>query len=142
MSKQPDAPQKELFCGYCGERLPDLGEGDSGCCPQCKRRFGERRTVRRPPPPPPPPPTEWYDDLYPAVWARYGVGRFRDPVLAAMLSAVIPGAGQVYNLQLFKGLIILLTCWLVIPYFLGIFDAYLTAEKTNRWQAVAVRRTT
>ena len=72
---------------------------------------------------------------------RLGNSAFKDPVLSALLSAVIPGAGQVYNLQFFKGLFVFLTCWLIIPYFLGIFDAYLTAERTNRaWQTVAVRR--
>ena len=65
----------------------------------------------------------------------------RDPVLAALLSAVLPGAGQIYNLQLLKGALVFFTCWLVVPYFLGILDAYLTAERTNRvWQAVTVQR--
>ncbi len=137
-SEAPAFSKKVLFCGYCGERLPDLGDGWNGGCPQCRRRFGERRQSRRPPPPP----LEWRAEGLRQTVVHGPVGSsFRDPVLAALLSAVIPGSGQVYNLQPFKGLFIFLTCWLVIPYFLGIFDAYLTAERTNRsWQTVTVRR--
>lgn len=132
MSPNTDSPEREVFCGYCGERLPDLGEGAWGSCPRCRRVFGERRRRR-----PPPPPLE--------------VGRegralpsgppLRDPVLAALFSAVLPGLGQVYNLQFLKGMFVFLTCWLVVPYFLGILDAYLTAERSNRaWQTVTVKR--
>lgn len=131
------------FCGYCGERLPDLGEGQSGSCPSCKRIFGRRKKVRRPAPPPIKPIThdEWLfrQSMQPTIQPVDSY-RFKDPVLAALLSAVIPGAGQIYNTQLLKGLLIFCTCWLVIPYFLGIFDAYVTAEKTSRWQAVEAGR--
>jgi len=137
MSKQPETGERQMFCGYCGERLPELGEGSSGSCPQCRTRFGVRREKKRPPPPP----IDWRDGMEVRGVNRLENSAFRDPVLGALLSAVIPGAGQVYNLQFFKGLFVFLTCWLVIPYFLGIFDAYLTAERTNRaWQTVAVRR--
>ena len=34
--------------------------------------------------------------------------------------------------DIMKGLLILLTCWLVIPWILGIFDAYFTARMINR----------
>lgn len=138
MSSKPDIPEKEMFCGYCGERLPDIGENQCGHCPQCRRRFGVRRTARRPPPPPP---IDWDDQMTFSHWTQKRDPQFKDPVLAALLSAVIPGLGQIYNYQFFKGLFIFLTCWLVIPYFLGIFDAYIQAERTTRtWQTVAVKR--
>ncbi|MFH2000617.1 MAG: hypothetical protein ABIK28_13115 [Planctomycetota bacterium] len=65
---------------------------------------------------------------------------YRDPVLASLLSAVIPGMGQWYNCQFIKGLLVFFFSWLVIPYFLGIFDAYLTAERTNCWQTAGNSR--
>ena len=130
-----DLPERERFCGYCGERLPDLGEGEFGACPRCRRTFGERRVRRRPPPPP----RDEEARIGPRA-AAWGPPP-RDPVFAALLAAVLPGAGQVYNLQFLKGIFVFLTCWLVVPYFLGILDAYLTAERSRRvWQTVAVRR--
>jgi len=55
--------------------------------------------------------------------------RHREPALAAILSAVLPGSGQVYNGQFFKGLFVFCTCWLVIPWLFGILDAYVTASR-------------
>lgn len=55
----------------------------------------------------------------------------RSPELAALLSFVVAGTGQMYNGQIGKGLAILLTCWLVVPWVWGIFDAYSTAHKIN-----------
>ena len=136
MSKKHENTEHQMFCGYCGERLPELGEGQTGSCPSCKKKFGRRRIVRRPPPPP----ADYEEVLFQKSMQYWKDPAFKDPVLAALLSAVIPGAGQLYNAQLFKGALIFLTCWLVIPYFLGIFDAYVTAESTNRWQAVEVRK--
>lgn len=50
------------------------------------------------------------------------------PVLAACLSFVIGGLGQIYNGQIGKGLLIFFTWWLIIPWAIGIFDAYKTAK--------------
>ena len=55
----------------------------------------------------------------------------RSPGLAALLSFIIAGAGQIYNGQIGKGLLILFTGWLIIPWIYGIFDAYNTAGKIN-----------
>ncbi len=55
----------------------------------------------------------------------------RSPSLAATLSFIIGGAGQMYNGQIGKGLFILFTAWLIIPWIYGIFDAYGTAKKIN-----------
>lgn len=67
--------------------------------------------------------------------------------MAAVLSLVIPGAGQIYNGQIGKGLLILIGVPLLVVFsFLtlfitlivalvvwlwGIFDAYKTAERIN-----------
>jgi hypothetical protein len=55
----------------------------------------------------------------------------RSPALAALLSFVVAGTGQMYNGQIGKGLAILFTCWLIVPWIYGIFDAHATARKIN-----------
>jgi len=133
MSKKHEETDVELYCGYCGERLPEVSEGGSGCCPQCSRSFSKRRVTRRPPVPPIVL-NRRYDD-------HWSAPKIKDPMLAALLSTVLPGAGQVYNNQFIKGFLVFATCVLVIPYFLGVFDAYLSAEQSNReWRTVAVGR--
>lgn len=60
----------------------------------------------------------------------------RNPIIAALLSFFIGGAGQIYNGQIGKGVLIFLTTWLVIPWIYGIFDAYNTAKRINRGEIV------
>lgn len=60
----------------------------------------------------------------------------RNPVIAALLSFIIAGAGQIYNGQIGKGVLIFLTAWLVIPWIYGIFDAYNTAKRINSGEIV------
>ena len=55
----------------------------------------------------------------------------RSPALAALLSFIIPGLGQIYNGQVGKCLLIFFTGLLVIPWVIGIFDAYNTAKSIN-----------
>jgi TM2 domain-containing membrane protein YozV len=50
-------------------------------------------------------------------------------LLAAALSLVLPGLGQLYNGQLLKGLLVFFTAFLVVPYIYGIIDAYLVARR-------------
>lgn len=54
----------------------------------------------------------------------------RDPMVAALLSFLLPGGGQMYNEQVLKGEVILFTAFLVVPWLYGIFDAYRTASRT------------
>ena len=54
------------------------------------------------------------------------------PALAAILSFFIPGLGQIYNGQVGKGFLIFFTAWLVIPWVIGIIDAYSNAKKINQ----------
>lgn len=60
----------------------------------------------------------------------------RSPALAALLSFLVAGTGQMYNGQIGKGLAILFTCWLIVPWIYGIFDAYATARKINSGKIV------
>jgi len=60
----------------------------------------------------------------------------RSAPLAGVLSFIIAGLGQVYNGQVWKGLLIFFTSLLVVPWILGIFDAYATAKKINRGEII------
>ena len=53
------------------------------------------------------------------------------PALAAILSFIVSGMGQIYNGQIGKGILIFFTGWLIIPWIIGIFDAYSVAKKIN-----------
>jgi TM2 domain-containing membrane protein YozV len=44
---------------------------------------------------------------------------------AAVLSAIVPGLGQIYKGHFLRGLVFLLFFWTGIMYLLGILDAYL-----------------
>jgi|GEM_PF-2634786 len=60
----------------------------------------------------------------------------KNSVLAAFLSAIVPGAGQIYNEQTSRGIIIFLASFLIGPWFYGIVNAYDTAEKINAGKPV------
>lgn len=51
--------------------------------------------------------------------------------IAVLLSFIIPGAGQMYLGRVGKGIILLLTCWLIIPWIYSIYDAYKSAKDYN-----------
>lgn len=55
----------------------------------------------------------------------------RSPGVAAVLSLLVPGSGQLYNGQIGKGILVLLTWWLIVPWILGVVDAHSTAKKIN-----------
>jgi TM2 domain-containing membrane protein YozV/Tfp pilus assembly protein PilE len=63
------------------------------------------------------------------------------PALAAILSFIIAGLGQIYNGQVWKGLLIFLTSWLLFPWIIGIFDAYFVAKKINEGKIIFKKRT-
>jgi|GEM_PF-5862205 len=52
-----------------------------------------------------------------------------NPYLAALLSLMVPGLGQVFNRQLGKGLAVFLLSFLIVPYVYGVVDAFLVAKK-------------
>ncbi len=59
-------------------------------------------------------------------------GGYKNPGLAAVLSFFIPGVGQMYNGEIGKGILFLITAWLIIPWIWSIFDAYSVANRINR----------
>lgn len=44
---------------------------------------------------------------------------------AMILSALIPGVGQIYKGHFWRGIFFMLTWWTVILYLVGVVDAYL-----------------
>lgn len=66
------------------------------------------------------------------------VRKHRHPELAAFLSLVLPGLGQIYNGQIAKGLAFFLTFWLVIPWLYSAYDAYETADRINQRAVLTV----
>lgn len=57
------------------------------------------------------------------------VPKGRDPLVAALLSFLMAGGGQMYNEQVLKGELIFLTWFLILPWLYGIVDAYRTASR-------------
>ncbi len=51
--------------------------------------------------------------------------------IATALTIIMPGVGQMYIGQVGKGILILLFCWLIIPWLYGIYDAYKSAKDYN-----------
>jgi len=51
--------------------------------------------------------------------------------IATALSFIIPGVGQMYLGKVGKGILILIFCWLIIPWLYGIYDAYTSANNYN-----------
>jgi len=102
---------------------------------------------RRPAPPPPPRPTPEPEShraredrrSFEGIFSVETLPDFKDPVLATLLSIVLPGAGQVYNHHFVKGILVFGTCWLIFPYFLGILDAFVSARSQNRVQMAGFR---
>jgi TM2 domain-containing membrane protein YozV len=110
------ATPERSFCGHCGDRLPPFGS-DLGFCAGCASRFrsvlgkeSRERFVRE---------------------FKVKPKSARDPWLAAALALVFPGAGQIYNGHWIKALLVLVTSPFVLPWLIGIVDAYLSANRAN-----------
>ncbi len=58
--------------------------------------------------------------------------QIKNPWLAAALSIIFPGLGQFYNGHPGKGILTLLSFWLIVPWVWSIFDAYSSATTINR----------
>lgn len=123
--------REEQFCGHCGDLLPAFG-ARLGFCQPCARQF--RRVIHN----------EKAERAEPRVERTSTVRNYlhvdefaKDPLLATILSAIFPGGGQVYNGHLFKALLVFVTSPLVIPWLIGIADAFFSARRHNRKQQFA-----
>ncbi len=70
-------------------------------------------------------------DAYRSASRFVPVAQRRSPGWATLLAHVIPGAGQAYNRQWGKALLVFVTGPLIVPWVLGIFDANRTAKRIN-----------
>ncbi len=108
------APLDENFCGHCGERLPMFG-ARLAYCSRCAKRFG--RAVRAQEP----------ERRFRDEWRRGP----KDPLAAGIFSALLPGGGQLYNGHFLKAVIFFLLAPLVIPWIIGIVEAFFAARRIN-----------
>ena len=53
------------------------------------------------------------------------------PAVSVILAVLLPGVGQFYNGQFWKGVLIGLTSVLIVPWIWGIYDAYTVTEAIN-----------
>lgn len=111
MSSTPD----KSFCGHCGDRLPPYGN-ELGFCSPCALVYRAKPTMQT------------VKSITHEL--RHPRGR-RDPVLATVLALIFPGAGQVYNGHWIKAGLVFFLSPFVIPWLIGIVDAYLSARERN-----------
>jgi TM2 domain-containing membrane protein YozV len=106
----------DTFCSSCGAKV-ELAISD--VCPNCGEKVKPSSAPAAGAPAP-------------------AVASGKNPILAAILSFVIPGLGQVYNGQIVKGIVIFVAFIIgiflvvipgVIVWLYGIYDAYTTAQK-------------
>jgi TM2 domain-containing membrane protein YozV len=97
---------------YCPNCGADLKYPEAEICPTCGVRIKEPQSPKKE----------------------------KNPVVAALLSLIITGSGQVYNGELLKGILIFIGAIIGSLFFLipgiivviyGIYDAYTTAKKMN-----------
>jgi TM2 domain-containing membrane protein YozV/RNA polymerase subunit RPABC4/transcription elongation factor Spt4 len=114
--KQPGVP-KTKYCSNCGSQIDEQAE----ICPECGVRQSEDTTYQQP--------------MY----------QQKNPGIAAVLSALWVGIGQIYNGEIGKGIILMviyvvsvLLMFVIIGFIttpllwiFGIYDAYNTAKKIN-----------
>lgn len=112
----------EVFCRHCGAVISREAE----ICPECGVRQRD-------------PPSSGLDD---AVEQLTGGG---NPFVAAVLSALFPGLGQLYNRELEKGLLVIVASFLAlfsilvgiglllypIVWLYAIYDAYTVADRQS-----------
>ena len=70
-------------------------------------------------------------DMDKSVKTVYYESKKKNAVIATILSIELPGAGQMYYGSVAKGILLLIFCWLVIPWLYSIYDAYKTVQNYN-----------
>ncbi len=112
------------YCTNCGAEIDEKAE----ICPKCGVRQAE-------------------PGAYGKSRTHQGGYQEKNPVLAAILSLVIVGVGQIYNGQIVKGIILLVVTvifgltgiGLIISFIIWVFaiyDAYNTAQRINNGEIV------
>lgn len=106
-----------MFCAFHPERLAhdQCSVCQTPVCPECQRVLNGKVFCRQ---------------CLSRDHETAGKTAYHSPWAAALLS-IFPGLGQVYNGQLLKGFVIFFTCWLIVPWLYGIYDAYAMAQRIN-----------
>jgi len=115
-----------MFCSNCGS----ANEDEAKFCQKC----GHTLAADAPAAAPPPPPDARMRDTQTASTAGQTVTG-KNPVLATVLSVIIPGAGQFYNGDHKKGAVML-----VIAIVLGVFTGGLGWLALIVWAAIDAYR--
>jgi TM2 domain-containing membrane protein YozV len=120
------------FCENCGDPV----SADEVFCEKCGNRIEQASGGQTSPPPA-------YQAQSPV--ATQQPKQTKNPIVAALLSLLLCGVGQMYNGQWKKG-IVLLVGVIILAYLIGIFaivvtlfaiyDAYTTANKINNGEQV------
>lgn len=112
------------YCSVCGA---EISEG-SKFCPECSAPIAGGKTMNE---------TdamqikEFTKDMDKNQKVVYYEQKKKSAGIAAILSFVIAGAGQMYLGKIGKGILLLLFCWLIIPWLYSIYDAYNGARDYN-----------
>ena len=114
----------ELFCTHCGELLPKLG-ADAIACPMCGSDLPTIEAT-----------THETDSRETVAVSASSESKSLRPrlsprAMAGLLSLLLPGAGQVYNGHLLRGVFVLSTFWLIVPWILGVIDAVVSAPREH-----------
>ena len=120
-----------MFCSACGTNNDETAK----FCRACGAALGSA-------PEPPPPPEQHTMRGGPGQQSTRHNPTGRNPTLAAVLSAVIPGVGQFYNGDIKKGAVMLIGAMLLGPATAGVLwlamaiwsaiDAYQVAKGTGK----------
>lgn len=97
------------FCRQCGDRLPPFGSA-LGYCSGCADRYRHL--------------------LKPRAMRSSSRGT-KDPLLSSLLSALLPGAGQVYTGHWLLAILLFVTAPFVLPWLFGIVHAWFAAQSWN-----------
>lgn len=124
---------QEIYCAQCGASILAESEADLIRCPSCGKNPRELSRAQK---------LEQAKEMAAAALRPAApVVAAKSPGVAAALSFVIPGLGQLYNEQIIKGLVVFAAAivglsFCVVPglvvWLAGIFDAYSSAQRINR----------
>jgi TM2 domain-containing membrane protein YozV len=70
-------------------------------------------------------------DAYRTASRMAPLAQLRSPGMATLLGHMVPGAGQAYNRQWGKAILVFVTSPFILPWVFGIFDANRTAKRIN-----------
>jgi len=128
-----EIPDGSKFCPYCGAKLSLTGESEGS---QVQSVLSEEEQKKR----------TYEEELLRAKAQQSAKVGTKSPGVAAVLSALWVGIGQIYNGQIGKGvlfiilygvsllLIFVVVGWITTPilWLIGVIDAYKTADNINQ----------